>query len=211
MIKQSIPPPIKKKKKKNWNSVKWFRVLDLFYIIYALSTRRLANTMMLLIESGQSYQRVKYLHLEKTMLIWKRNLAGCCCINVLSSNIIQIWFLKLVRTLLNHRVLGTSIAPLFCQMIILSMHLYTFDRRLAWFHLYGTSRPVRSVSKSTKFKMKNSWPQWESNQQPWDLKSDALPTELAGLVERCLFNDFITYMYSHYQCIHCYTYENDEG
>ena len=34
-----------------------------------------------------------------------------------------------------------------------------------------------------KMQIKNSWSQWNSNQQPWDLKSDARPTELTGL--RC--------------------------
>ena len=32
-------------------------------------------------------------------------------------------------------------------------------------------------------KLKNSCPQWDSNPQPFDSKSDALPTELAGLGE----------------------------
>ena len=32
-------------------------------------------------------------------------------------------------------------------------------------------------------KWKNSCPQWDLNQQPFDSKSDALPTELAGLGE----------------------------
>ena len=65
----------------------------------------------------------------------------------------------------------------------LSMHLYTSDGRHAWFHLHGTSRPARSASEARKYKMKNSCPLWDSNPQPSDLKSDALPTELAGLGE----------------------------
>ena len=97
--------------------------------------------------------------------------------------------LKLVRTLLSYPVLGISTAAifLFFQMIILSMYLYTSDGRRAWFHLYGTSRPARSASKATKYKMKNPCQQWDSNPQPWDSKSDALPTKLAGLVESCQF------------------------
>ena len=67
------------------------------------------------------------------------------------------------------------------------MHLYTSNERHAWFHLHGNSRPARSASKATKYKMKKSCPQWNSNPQPWDLKSDALPTEIAGLVECCPF------------------------
>ena len=38
----------------------------------------------------------------------------------------------------------------------LSMHLYNSDERHAWFHLHGTSRPDRSASEATKYKMKNS-------------------------------------------------------
>ena len=67
------------------------------------------------------------------------------------------------------------------------MHIYTPDGCHAWFHLHGTSRPVRSTSKATRYKMKKSCPQWDSNPQPWDFKSDALPTALARLVECCPF------------------------
>ena len=49
-----------------------------------------------------------------------------------------------------------------------SMHLYTSDGRHAWFHLHGTSWPVRSASKATKYKKKNSCPQRDSNSQPLD-------------------------------------------
>ena len=38
----------------------------------------------------------------------------------------------------------------------LSMHLYNSDGRHAWFHLHGISRPDRSASEATKYKMKNS-------------------------------------------------------
>ena len=36
-------------------------------------------------------------------------------------------------------------------------------------------------------KLKIPCPQWDSNPQPFDSKSDALPTELAGLGECCPF------------------------
>ena len=50
--------------------------------------------------------------------------------------------------------------------------------------------------------MKNSCPQSDSNPQPEDQKSDAQPTELAGLYWKLFYlNDLITYIY----------YENDEG
>ena len=93
------------------------------------------------------------------------------------------------------------------------MHIYNSDGRHAWFHLYGTKRPVRSTSEAKKYKMKNSCPEWDSNPQPWDLKSDALPTELAGLVVRCLFKWPYYTMYSRYLCIHVhyYKYQNDNG
>ena len=95
----------------------------------------------------------------------------------------------------------------------LSMHIYNSDRGHAWFHLYGTRWPVRCASEAKKYKMKNSCPQWDSNPQPWYLKSDALPTELAGLVVCCLFKWPYYIMYSRYLCIHVhyYKYENDKG
>ena len=71
--------------------------------------------------------------------------------------------------------------PFFFQMIIFSMHLYTSNERHACFHLYGASRPARSASKATQSKIKISCPQWDSTQQPWNLKSDALPFELTSL------------------------------
>ena len=95
--------------------------------------------------------------------------------------------LKLVRNILNNRVLGTSKAAIFFKMIILSMHPYTSDGRHAWFHLYRASRPARSASKAKKYKMKKIRPHWDLNLQPWDLKSDALPNEPARLVEDCVF------------------------
>ena len=69
----------------------------------------------------------------------------------------------------------------------LSMHLYNSDGRHAWFHLHGTSRPDRSLSAATKYKMKNSLSTVGLEPSTFDYKSDALPTELAGLGECCPF------------------------
>ena len=44
---------------------------------------------------------------------------------------------------------------------------------------------ARRKLQNTKWKI--PCPQWDSNPQPFDHKSDALPTELAGLGECCLF------------------------
>ena len=64
------------------------------------------------------------------------------------------------------------------------MHIYNSDGRHTWFHLHGASRPARSASEATKYKMKNSLSiVGTRNPQPFDSKSDALPTELAGLGE----------------------------
>ena len=43
------------------------------------------------------------------------------------------------------------------------------------------------ASEATKYEMKNPCRQWDSKPQPLDFKSDALTTELAGLVECCSF------------------------
>ena len=111
--------------------------------------------------------------------------------------------LKLVRTLLNYRVLGTSTAGVFSFK--LSFSLWTYITRMNVmldFILYGTSRSARSASKAKKFKMKNSYSQWETDTQTWDLKSDALPTKLTGL-RRTLYhlNDLYKYMCFLYPCI----------
>ena len=68
------------------------------------------------------------------------------------------------------------------------MHIYNSDGRHAWFHLHGTIRPARITSEAgqnTKWKI--PCPQWDSNPEPFESKSDALPTELAGLGECCPF------------------------
>ena len=38
----------------------------------------------------------------------------------------------------------------------LSLHIYNSHGRHAWFHLHRASRPARSTSEATKYKMKNS-------------------------------------------------------
>ena len=113
--------------------------------------------------------------------------------------------LKLVRTLLNYRVLGTSITAIF-----LSNHHSLYEPIYlwwmhAWFHLYGTSQPARSSSKAIKCKIKNSCPQWDSNPQPWELKSNALTTdELIRLWWKICLNRLYTNINFWYQCIHVY-------
>ena len=77
----------------------------------------------------------------------------------------------------------------------LSMHIYNSDGRHAWFHLHGTSRPDRSASEATKCKMKNS------------LSIVGLEPSTLNAVR---LNDLITFMYSQYQCLPCYIYQNDE-
>ena len=91
------------------------------------------------------------------------------------------------------------------------MHLYTSDDHHAWYHLNETWRPARSVSKATKYKIKNSCPQWDLNSQSWDLKSDALPTGLHVVWWKLGYlNGLYKYMYFRYQCIHWYNFEGDE-
>ena len=105
--------------------------------------------------------------------------------------------LKLVHTLWNYRVLGTSAVPIFLS----NDHLPRVNAMLDF--IYGTSRPARSKSKGTKCKMKNSCSQLDSNPQPWNLKSDALSTELIRLRWNLDYlNDIYIYMYCQYQCRH---------
>ena len=93
----------------------------------------------------------------------------------------------------------------------LSMHLYNSDGRHAWFHLHGTSRPDRSASEATKYKMKNSLSTVgvETSTlrfQVWCSTYWASP----GSVNAVRLNGLITFMYSQYQCLPCYMYQNDE-
>ena len=65
---------------------------------------------------------------------------------------------------------------------------------------------VRRKRQNPKWKI--HCPQWDSNPQSLDSKSDALPTELAGLGECCPFK----WPYNiHVLPIHYYEYENDKG
>ena len=89
----------------------------------------------------------------------------------------------------------------------LSMHLYTSDGRHAWFHLHGTSRPARSASEATKYKMKNSLS--TVGLEPSTLIFQVwCSTDWASRAVH--LNGLITYMYSQYQCLPCYKYQNDE-
>ena len=91
-------------------------------------------------------------------------------------------FLKLVRTLLNYGELGTS-TNIFSFKWLFS--LCTYIPRMNVMLDFICMGPVDLRVESDN--MNNSCPQWDSNPQPWDLKSDALPTEPVGLVECCVF------------------------
>ena len=91
-------------------------------------------------------------------------------------------FLKLVRTLLNYRVLGTNTAAIFLSNDhSLYAPIFLGLTTCLIFFVWDQSTYQKRVE-SDKI---HSFPQWDSNQQPWDLKSDALPTEQTGLVESC--------------------------
>ena len=107
--------------------------------------------------------------------------------------------LKLVCTPLNYRALGTSTAAIFLS------NIYTSEVSFVW-DLSNCQEQV----KSNKIQMKNSCPQWDSNPQPSDLESDALPTELCCLCWKLYYlNGLCIYMYFRYKCIHWYKFEND--
>ena len=99
--------------------------------------------------------------------------------------------------------------PFFFQMIILSMHIHIY---LGWMSclisfVWHQSTCQERIESEKKPKMKNSCSQWESNPQPWALKSDALPTELTCLDVNY---DLYVHMYFLYQCIRWFKFENDE-
>ena len=68
--------------------------------------------------------------------------------------VMKLWpRLKLVRTSLNYGVQRTSCAANFLWNDHSLYAPITLDEYQAWFHLYGTSRPTRSTSKVTKYKI----------------------------------------------------------
>ena len=68
------------------------------------------------------------------------------------------------------------------------MHVYTSDECHAWFHLYEASRPARSASKATKYKMKNSCQSRTRTDNPeiWSLVLYQL--SYTDFVESCIIN-----------------------
>ena len=86
--------------------------------------------------------------------------------------------IKLYYTNLNYHVQCTRNfhrRHFYFKMIILSMHLLP---RLNVMLDFICMEPVDLTGPTTKYKMTNSCQQWDSNTQPPDLYSDALPTEL---------------------------------
>ena len=71
---------------------------------------------------------------------------------------------------------------------------------------------ARRKRQNTKWKI--SCPQWDSNPQPFDSKSDALPTELAGLGECYPFKwPYYIHVLPNNNVLHYYKYmyENEKG
>ena len=98
-----------------------------------------------------------------------------------STHLFCSW-LKLVRTPLNNLLRGFE--------NYLSLSLCTYITRMDVMLDFICMGPVdltatRRKRQNTKWKI--PCPQWDSNPQPVDSKSDALPTELAGLGECCSF------------------------
>ena len=92
------------------------------------------------------------------------------------------------------------------------MYLYTSVHVMVDFICMGPVDLPGARRKRQNTKWKIPCPQWDSNPQPLDSKTDALPTELAepGLVYAIHLNGLITYMYSQYQCLPCYKYQNNK-
>ena len=74
------------------------------------------------------------------------------CLSVCSS--VNIWLIFLFKARAHSFKQFTS--RLLKSTFSLSMHIYNSDGRHAWFHLHGTSRPDRSASEASKYKIKNS-------------------------------------------------------
>ena len=100
--------------------------------------------------------------------------------------------LKLVHTLLKYRVLGISTAAIFLPNDH-SLHVPIY---LGWlscmlsFVWHQSTCQVRVESEKMQNEQ-NSYSQWNSDPQPWDLKSDDLPHELTWLRRKlyCFLND----------------------
>ena len=97
--------------------------------------------------------------------------------------ICKFWYLKLVRTPLINLLHGFKINFL---SLSLCTYITQMDVMLDFICMGPVDLPgARRKRQNTKWKI--SCPQWDSNPQPFDSKSDALPTELAGLGECCPF------------------------
>ena len=91
--------------------------------------------------------------------------------NVLPTEFVSLNFKAIAHLFkLSKRVLGTITTSIFFQMIILYMHLldYTYtnitsDECYVW---AMSTCGERVESKTIKEKIKNSFPQWDSNPQP---------------------------------------------
>ena len=117
-----------------------------------------------------NFQMSKFLHTQT-----KKGLATYSLVGTM---------LKLVRTLLNYRyrVLGTSAAAIFLSndnSLSAPIKYLEWTSCLISFELDQSTCQERIESDKIQ---NEKFLQWDSKRQPWDLKSDALPTKLAKLV-----------------------------
>ena len=127
-------------------------------------------------------------------------------------NNIVLYRLKLVRTLLNYRVLGTSTTVIFLS----NDHFLYAPIYLEWTSclisfVWGHST-CEERGESDKIQNETVLP--TAGLEPTTLKfEDWCSTDCASRSwwELYYFNDLITYMYFRYQCIHWFKFENDEG
>ena len=114
-------------------------------------------------------------------------------------------------TLLNIRVLETSTAAIFLS----NGHSLYAPLYLWWMSCLISFEWDRSTCQerveSDKMQNKKLLFQCDSKPQPWDLKSDAPPSEPIGFRWKLYYLNYLyTYMFFQYQCIHWYKFENDE-
>ena len=118
-------------------------------------------------------------------------------------------WLKIVRTLLNHRVLGTSSATVFLS----NDHSLYAPIYLGWTScliLFACNQSAcQERVESDKIQNEKYLP--TVGLEPTTLRFQFLcSTDLPGLLNAVRLNCLIKYMYSQYQCIPFYKYENDE-
>ena len=133
-----------------------------------------------------------------------------CAVTYIAETLLNVTW-KLVRTCLNYRVLGTSTAAIFLS----NDHSLYAPLFLEWSSCLISFSWDQSTCQE---RVESNKIQNEKFLPTVFLEPTTLGCEVGWSTDwasracwKLYLNDLITYMYSQYECIHCYRYEKDEG